>query len=119
MRTAFLASAFAVTVVVGGSPAYAQTSTTPAITAEDLDLPADREVIVREYVIRTPVAPVIIEGGGTVRPGSVVPDYVQLRRFDDIAVPSLRRYGYFVSPDNKIVIVEPTTRQVVRIISQQ
>jgi hypothetical protein len=34
-------------------------------------------------------------------------------------VPSLRPYGFFVSPDNKIVVVDPATRQVVRIISQQ
>lgn len=119
MKTVFLAGTFAASIVFGGPAAYAQTATSPALTVEELDLPADREVIVREYVIREPVAPVIIEGGGTVRPGSIVPDYVRLRAFDDIDVPSLRRYGYFVSPDNKIVIVEPGTRQVVRIIAQQ
>ena len=118
MKTVFLAAAFALSIGISGSAAYAQVSTGPAITAGELELPAEREVIVREYVIREPVAPVIIEGGGTVRPGSIVPDYVRLRPFDDIDVPSLRRYGYFVSPDNKIVIVEPATRQVVRIIGQ-
>ena len=119
MKTAFLATAFAIGIGLSGPVAYAQVSTGPAITAEELELPAEREVVVREYVIREPVAPVIIEGGGTVRPGSIVPDYVRLRSFESIDVPSLRRYGYFVSPDNKIVIVEPATRQVMRIIAQQ
>jgi hypothetical protein len=28
----------------------------------------------------------------------------------------LERYAYFISPDEKIVVVEPQTREVVRII---
>ncbi|GAC1329523.1 MAG: hypothetical protein NVSMB26_05900 [Beijerinckiaceae bacterium] len=103
-----------------GSVAYGQpVVNAPAVVTGDLDLPPDREVLVREYIIREPAAPVVIEGGGTIRPGSLVPDYVPLRRFENIAVPSLRAYGYFVSPDNKVVIVDPASRQVVRILSQQ
>jgi hypothetical protein len=120
MKAPFVICAFATGLLLSGSSSYAQPITPgPVITTDDLDLPPDREVVVREYIVREPAPPVLIEEGATIRPGSIVPAYVPLRRFDNIAVPSLRPYGFFVSPDNKIVVVDPATRQVVRIISQQ
>jgi hypothetical protein len=120
MKTALVLRTLTAGILLCGSLAHAQPIINPpAVVTDDLDLPPDREVLVREYVIREPAAPVVIEGGGTIRPGSIVPDYVPLRRFENIAVPSLRPFGYFVSPDNKVVIVDPASRQVVRILSQQ
>jgi Protein of unknown function (DUF1236) len=116
MKTRSFIGIATVGLLICGSAAMAQAPGT-IITQEGLELPVEREVIVREYVVREPVQPVIIEGGGTIRPGSVIPDYVRLRPFNDISVPSLRGYAYFISPDEKIVIVDPATRQVLRIIS--
>ncbi len=91
--------------------------TGPPISSDEFDLPPEREVLVREYVIREPAPRIVIEEG-VVRPGSVVPEYVQLRRFEN-GVAGMERYGYFVSPDDKIVIVEPSSRRVVRIIDRK
>ena len=61
--------------------------------------------------------PPIIEEHMTLRPGSVLPDAVPLRRFE--GQPSLERYAFFVSVDHKIVVVDPRTRVVVRILDQK
>lgn len=90
----------------------------PAEVTQELDFPAEREVIVREYVTREAAPTVIIQEGGTVRPGSFVPEYVELRRFGNLADPSLGRLAYFASPDQKIVLVDPETRRVVRILDR-
>ena len=53
--------------------------------------------------------------------GSVIPDWLAA---DPMRIFSIRRprpgrfYGYFVSPDNKVVIFEPGTRRVARIIGR-
>jgi hypothetical protein len=53
-----------------------------------------------------------------IRPGSIIPADVELEPFVDAPVPALRRYSYFVSPSNKIVVVEPVERRVVRVLDQ-
>ncbi|HEY8578327.1 MAG TPA: DUF1236 domain-containing protein [Beijerinckiaceae bacterium] len=115
LKTRFILAAVALAAT---SPALAQTVVAPpAAVVDELDLPAEREVIIREYVTREAPAPIIIEGG-TVRPGSIVPDYVELRRFGNLADRSLSRYAYFASPDQKIVLVDPVDRRVVRILDR-
>lgn len=113
-------AAVAAAAFLGGASAFAQGGaviTAEPMAREVIELPADQEVIVREYVTRLPAQPVIIEGGGTVRPGSVVPEFVPLQPMGEVSVPGLRRFAYFISPDNKIVIVDPATRVVARILS--
>jgi hypothetical protein len=98
-------------------PAVAQTTTRETIIAPaERSFPADREVVVREYIERTPTDPVIVRDGGTVRPGSVIPDDIPLRPFGGLTDPFYQGYRYFVSPDRKVVIVDPETRTVVRIL---
>ncbi|MDP4021054.1 hypothetical protein Q8W71_00325 [Methylobacterium sp. NEAU 140] len=95
-------------------PALAQA----VIVAPD-DFSPDDEVVVREYVVRRPVlAPDPIVGSIPLRPGSIVPADVALAPFTDAPNPSLRRYGYFVAPGNKVVVVDPATRAVVRILDR-
>lgn len=103
--------------------------------AEALDVGPDEEVVVREYVIRrrpapaavvvapapvvTAPAPVVVESAPlVVRPGSIIPADVELEPFADAPVPALRRYSYFVSPSNKIVVVDPLERRVVRVLDR-
>lgn len=98
-------------------PSHAQTTTDETlITPHTNPFPADREVVVRKYVERTPTEPVVIQEGGTVRPGSIVPSYVPLQTFGGLTDPFYQGYRYFVSPDHKVVIVDPSTRTVVRIL---
>jgi hypothetical protein len=52
----------------------------------------------------------------TLRPGSVIPAGVPLTKFEKH--PSLDHYAFFVSVDHKIVVADPATRIVVRILDQ-
>lgn len=87
--------------------------TTGAVT-----LSPDDEVRVRRYIVEERVRPVEVRESVTV--GSLVPGYVTLYDFDDDLddVPMLGSFSYFRSPDNKIVLVNPDTRRVVRIINE-
>jgi hypothetical protein len=51
--------------------------------------------------------------------GSVIPTWIDVGSFQNVSVPRLRRggsYGYFVSPDNKVVVLDPRSRRVRRVI---
>jgi len=53
--------------------------------------------------------------------GSVIPDWLDAAPMRDVSIRRLQPgsfYGYFVSPDNKVVIFEPGTRRVARIIGR-
>ena len=118
MTRRILAGALATGFALAGTGLAAQTTTSTIVTTEPLAIPEEQEVVVREYIIRRPVDRIVEIPGGTVRPGSVVPRDIRLSPLADISVQGLSRYAYFVSPDDKIVIVDPTTRQVMRIISR-
>ena len=90
-----------------------------------LTVAPDEEVVVREYIIRRPAASVLVPPApiprapvAYVRPGSFIPADVELEPYDDAPVPALRRYSYFVSPSNQIVLVDPIERRVVRVINR-
>jgi hypothetical protein len=83
---------------------------------------------VREYIIRRPAiarAPILVPPApiprapvAYVRPGALVPADVDIEPYDDAPVPAYRRYSYFVSPSNQIVLVDPIERRVVRILDR-
>ena len=100
----------------GGAGAQVVVPGPGSTTAPVFDLEPNQEVVVREYIIRR--RPPLERENMVIRPGSVIPGYVELEPFEDAPVPALRRYAYFVSPNNKIVVVDPATRQVVRILEQ-
>ena len=57
--------------------------------------------------------------GRRVGVGSSVPDWVQIGSFQNVAVPGLNPvgyYGYFISPDDKAVILDLDSRRIVRVI---
>jgi hypothetical protein len=139
MRASLLTSLFAASTLSLLASASAQ----PVVTAPAVDPPPawdvgpDDEVVMREYIIRRrppPPAPVVVapapvvtapppvvavpEPALVIRPGSIIPADVELEPFDDAPVPALRRYSYFVSPSNKIVVVEPVGRRVVRVLER-
>ena len=54
--------------------------------------------------------------------GSVIPDWLAADPMRDVSIRRLqpgRFYSYFVSPDNKVVIFDPGTRRVARIVSRR
>jgi hypothetical protein len=109
MNRSMSAALFAVGICF---PAVAQATTRETIiTPAERPFPADREVVVREFVERTPTKPVIIREGGTVRPGSVIPDDIPLRQFGGLTDTFYQGYRHFVSPDRKVVIVDPKTTE--------
>src|SRR3954454_16795444 len=53
--------------------------------------------------------------------GSVIPDWIDTAPMRNVSIRQLRPgsgYGYFVSPDNKVVVIEPGSRRVARAISR-
>ena len=118
MKLRSLSAALAAGIVISCTGVLAQTTTGTIVTTEPLAIPEEQEVVVREYIVRRPVERIVEVPGGTVRPGGTIPRDIRLSPLADISEPSLSRYAYFVSPDNKIVIVDPATRQVMRIISR-
>lgn len=84
---------------------------------EIIEISPGDTVLVERYVRAIPEPPPIIEEHMTLRPGSVLPEAVPLRRFEGQS--SLDRYAFFVSVDHKIVVVDPRTRVVVRILDQK
>jgi hypothetical protein len=91
-------------------------------TSKDLhagtDTPAPGPVVVAPPAVVTSPAPVETEPVVVIRPGSIIPTDVVLEPFVDPPTPTLRRYSYFVSPSNKIVVVEPVGRRVVRVLER-
>ena len=91
-------------------------SATPAFAQRVIEISPDETVLVERYVREIPEPPPIIEQDMTLRPGSVIPEAVPLRPFEKIA--ALSRYAYFISVDHKVVVADPQTRVVVRILDQ-
>ncbi|WP_406855377.1 DUF1236 domain-containing protein [Alsobacter sp. KACC 23698] len=85
---------------------------------EPYEFAPEQETVIRRRIIEERLAPVEIQRG-SVRVGSIVPDDVELQPMNGIGSQRLQRLGYFLSPDDKIVVVEPRSRQVVRIIDQR
>ena len=80
----------------------------------------EQEVIIRRQVIEEQPTPYVIEiPRGQVRIGSTIPGDIPLRPMGQAGSGELSRLAYFVSPDQKIVVVEPGTRRVVKIIKSQ
>lgn len=119
MTHRLLAAAAALSLSLAAGAALGQTTLVVPEDTGSIVLSPSGETVVRRTIIEEQVVP--SPWRGQVRVGSQVPVDVDLFAFSDGAVdeePSIERYRYFVSPDNKIVLVEPQTRQVVRIIDR-
>ncbi|MDP4002749.1 hypothetical protein [Methylobacterium sp. NEAU K] len=58
--------------------------------------------------------------GPRVGRGSVVPAWIELGSFQNVSVPGLNPagyYGYFISPDDKAVIIDLDSHRIVRVLS--
>lgn len=79
------------------------------VSAQEVLIAPDQQVVIREYVIAHPVEPVGPIDGIAV--GQQLPPEVMVYPIDS---PDMR-YGYVVM-DNHTLIVDPETRQIVQII---
>lgn len=137
MKSLLLAGA---TLAILAGPALAQTTVierrviqTPApgtveepmddlddTTTGTLDIAPEQEVIIRRRIVEERTGPATIEiQRGPVTIGSAIPRDVPLHPMSNFGSQRLANLAYFVSPDEKIVVVEPQTRRVVRIIDRQ
>jgi hypothetical protein len=94
-----------------------------------LNVGPDEEIVIRETIIRRraplaaslvvpPPVPSVPIPTGYIRPGSFIPTDIRLEPYDEGFVRPARRYSYFVSPSNKIVVVDPIERRVVRVLDR-
>ena len=85
--------------------------------AQAVVITPDESVLVERYIVEEPTLPppVVIEENTTLRPGSLVPAAVPLQPFGGRS--TLAKFSYFVSVDDKVVVVDPVTRTVVRIFT--
>ena len=104
MKRILLASATALAVVLGGQ-ALAQSVA--------VEIAPEQRTKIKEYVVKERVSPVTIQDRVTV--GATLPANVELRTVPSDWGPSVSRYRY-VYHDNRVVLVEPSSRQVVQII---
>src|SRR5262245_34598298 len=97
--------AVAALALSAGSQSFAQTTV--------IELSPEQRTTIREYVVRERVPAAAIRG--EVRVGGVLPADVQLVTVPDTWGPSVRRYRY-VHWNDRVVLVEPSSRRVVQII---
>ncbi len=106
MKRQCLVAATALAIALGGQAVAQTVSTTIEIAPED-------RTRIKEYVVRERVKPVTIKERISV--GATLPATVELRTAPADWGPSVSRYRY-VYHDNRVVLVEPSSRKVVRII---
>ena len=88
-----------------GSPSFAQTAV--------VEMSPEQRTTIREYVVRERVPTATIRG--EVRVGAALPADVELVAVPDAWGPPMRRYRY-VHWNDRVVLVEPSSRRVVQII---
>jgi hypothetical protein len=78
-----------------------------AAAAEDVVIQPEQDTVIREYVKKQPLASVKLPGV-ELNVGSTLPDTVELHE-----VPNVK-YRYVVV-DNRTVLVDPSTRKIVKV----
>src|SRR4051812_12099599 len=117
------AAAGAVTGAVAGGPLVV--NVTPGSSPAAVGVPV---VINGVAYDRVPVRVLFTTGprytersGVRVGRGSVIPEWIDTAPMRNVSIRRLRPgagYGYFVSPDNKVVVIDPGSRRVARVISR-
>jgi hypothetical protein len=103
MRRELFAGVAALTLLASGQ-AWAQTV---------IEIAPEQRTRIKEYVVREKVRPVVVKERIAV--GATIPADVQLVAIPSIWGPAFTQYRYVYS-DNRVVLVEPSSRRVVQII---
>jgi hypothetical protein len=118
MTMRMAAAALAAALALSGAGPMAQTTTGTLVEPDVLAFPEEHDALLRDHIRRRPVERIVQIPGGPLRPGKVLPRDIRLSPLANLSVEGLNRYAYIVSPDDKIVIVDPATRRVVRVIDR-
>ncbi len=118
MRMRMLAAALAAGLAFAGAGPLAQTTTGTLAEPDVLAFPEEHDDILRDHIRRRPVERIVQVPGGPLRPGKVLPRDLRLSPLANLSIEGLNRYAYIVSPDDKIVVVDPATRRVVRVVDR-
>ena len=111
MKRAFLAS---VAIVALACPALAQTTViTSSPPTASITIAPEQRTRIRTYVVEKRVKPVVLREKVVV--GATLPADVELVGAPADWGPDVVRYRY-VHWDNRVVLVEPSSRRVVQII---
>jgi len=114
MKRAFLAAVAVVALTAGASTAsLAQVGVQVGPVGVGVDLVPEQRTRIKEYVVKERVAPVTVRERITV--GARLPADVELRTVPSAWGPSVAKYRYIYS-DNRVYLVEPSTREVVQVI---
>ena len=105
MKRILLAGVTALAFAISGQ-AFAQ--------ATKIELAPDQRTKIKEYMVKEKVAPVTISERVTV--GTKLPATVQLKPVPTDWGPTVSRYNY-VYHNNEVVLVDPSSREVVEIIN--
>jgi hypothetical protein len=102
-------------MIVAGTAALAVLLSGQALaqSAVEVELAPEQKARMKEYVVKEQIAPAQVRERVTV--GAVLPADVELRTAPSDWGPCCARYRY-VYAENRVVLVEPSTRQVVRIV---
>lgn len=101
-------------VLALASPALGQsTSETTGSTTAIITIAPEQRTKIREYVVEKRVKPVKIEK--RVEIGATLPADVELMAVPSEWGPEVSRYRYVYS-DDRIVLVEPSSRRVIQVI---
>src|SRR5215208_1873721 len=65
MKSPICVAAMTVAVALGAGSVSAQTTTGTIVTTDPLTIPAEQEILVREYIVRRPVDRIVEFPGGT------------------------------------------------------
>lgn len=86
---------------------------TGVASAQTVVISEEQQPMVREYIVKQQVAPAEMPPDFELSVGATLPDTVELHTLE---VPEVQTQYRYVVVDNRTVIVDPQTRQVVQII---
>src|SRR5215211_4538134 len=103
------------TVLALASPAFAQTTvtTTAPSAGATLTIAPEQRTRIKQYVVEKKVRPVTVKERVSV--GATLPADVELVSVPGDWGPELSRYRYVYS-DDRVVLVEPSSRRVIQVI---
>jgi len=114
MKRAFLAAVAVAALMTGAStPSLAQVGVQVGPVGVGVNLVPEQRTRIKEYVVKERVAPVTVRERLAV--GARLPADVELRTVPSAWGPTVTKYRYIYS-DDRVYLVEPSTREVVQVI---
>ena len=108
-RTSLAVAAAIFTLMAGGASAQ----TTGVAVSGGIEFAPEQRTVIKRYVVERNVAPVTVRERVVV--GSPLPADVELQTVPADWGPGVSKYRY-VYHDNRVIFVEPTSRQVIQIL---